>query len=66
MGEKPLIKPVVINAERQVFKKAKYFFHMGQRRGSLTSSEGRGMRTMSVPCRCTLWIMSRPWAAVSN
>jgi hypothetical protein len=38
--EKPLMKHVVMKARRQTFRKAKYFFHVGQRSGSLTSSEG--------------------------
>jgi hypothetical protein len=53
-GEKPLIKPVVMKANKQTLRKAKYFFHVGQRRGSLTSSEGCGTSTTFVPRRWML------------
>jgi hypothetical protein len=54
-GAKPSIKAVVIKASKHAFKKTKYFFHRGQRRGSLTLSEGWGTRIMFVPQRWVLW-----------
>jgi hypothetical protein len=37
-----------MNAEKQTFRKAEHFFHVGQRRGSLGCSEERAMRIIEV------------------
>jgi len=48
-GEKPPMKPVFMEAKKQTLKKAKYFFHVGQRRGLLTSVDDGGTSTRFVP-----------------
>jgi hypothetical protein len=45
-GEKPPMKPVFMEAKKQTLKKAKYFFHVGQR---ITSVDDGGTSTRFVP-----------------
>jgi hypothetical protein len=47
-GDSPPIETLVRNAKVHTLRKEMYFLHVGDRRGSLGSSDGGGTRTMFV------------------